>query len=160
MDADKTEDRPPAEVPNDATYVRQSNWAWLWSVVPWACLALVAQFADFITFIGLPLILALVLILPQFLRWRGTVYILTDTDVVYLRGAGRRYELAISEVREVQLRPGLFGNSLGYTAVYLMLRDGQAVHFPYVPMASPLVEHVQARIDAVAPHEDAAEAEG
>ena len=38
----------PANIPDDAVIVRQSNWAWMWSTVPWVALFGVAMFFVFL----------------------------------------------------------------------------------------------------------------
>ena len=160
MDTDETEENQLAEIPDDAIIVRQSAWAWLWSVVPWAVFAAVSMYFDQITFVGLPLILAVVIVVPRYLSSRKTAYILTDEHVVVLRGSltgQQRYDLPISQIGDVRVHPGFFGRSLGYAAVYLALREGGVAVLHHVPDQSPLVEHVRARIDPSAPPEDGAE---
>ena len=160
MGADEPKDTRPAEVPDDATVVRQSNWAWLWYAVPWGVFGAVSILVDFITFGTLPLVLAVVIIVPRYLGWRRTAYFLTEEGIVVQRGGlggSRRYELPISGIRDMQVRPGFFGGTLGYVGVYLALRDGQVAVLDHVPARSPLVEHVRTRLDTSAPHEDDAE---
>jgi len=158
MDTDETEENRPAEIPDDAIIIRQSSWAWLWAVVPWAIFAAASLYFDF-TFVGLPLILAVVIVVPRYLSSRKTAYILTDEHVVVLRGTfagNQRYDLPISQISDVRVHPGFFGRTLGYTAVYLTVREGGVAVLHHVPYHSPLVEHVRARIDPSAPPEHGA----
>ena len=156
MDANETPGNEAAEIPDDAIFVRQSSWAWLWYVVPWAIFAVGSLYVDQITFIGFPLVLAVIFILPRYLRWRRTMYILTDDYIMIQRGASvgpRRYDLPISDISDMEQRPGPFGGVLGYSAVHLALKDGRGVVLAHIPETSPLVEHIRARLDTSAPHE-------
>ncbi|MFC1935773.1 PH domain-containing protein [Chloroflexota bacterium] len=119
-------------------------------MTPWAILASVSFFIDQITFIGLPLILAVVFILPRYVSWRKTAYILTDEYLVVVQGAftkSQRFDLPISQISDIQVRPGFFGRSLGYASVLLTIKDRGVIGLSYTPERSALVEHIQARID-------------
>ena len=41
-------ERPKREIPPDSTAIKQSMWAWLWSVVPWIILALVYGYVAYV----------------------------------------------------------------------------------------------------------------
>ena len=60
------------EVPADSTAIKQSMWAWIWSVVPWIILALIFLQIDG-TMTVFALILGVVVVLPRFLAWRNTI---------------------------------------------------------------------------------------
>ena len=160
MDAEEEKSNEFIEIPADAIIVRQSNWAWIWSVAPWAILAAVSAFIDQITFVGLPLILAVVFILPRYMSVRKTAYILTDEYLVVVKGAfvrSQRFDIPISQIRGIQVRPGFFGRSLGYTSVLLTIKDQGVAGLAYIPERSALVEHIQARIDTSSPPESESE---
>lgn len=156
MSNEEPQDNRTIDIPDDAIVVRPSGWAWGWYVVPFAIFVGVSLFVDLFTFSTLPLILALIVIVPRYLRWRSTAYILTDEHVVIQVGKAsrQRYDLPISQVSDVQAYPGIFGRTLGYTAVHLVLRDKRVAILDHVPLRSPVVEHVRARIDTSASHED------
>lgn len=158
MENGEAERDQPVEIPEDATVVRPSSWAWGMWVVPMVVFVVVSVSFDFISFGLLPLIMAMVLVVPRYFGWRGTQYILTDEHVVVRRGSGRggqSFDLAFSLVGEVAVRPGMFGRGLGYAAVHLRLKDGRVAALDHVPLDSGLIEHVRARIDSTPlPEED------
>ena len=99
----------------------------------------------------MPLVIGLLFVVPQFMRWRGTAYILTNQQIIVKRGSSRLYDLPFSEIGEVRSNPGFFGASLGYTSVYLVLKDGRSAFLPHVPVSSPLMSHVLSRVDTPPP---------
>ena len=151
MEADDTRESGPTEIPEDAVIVKQSYWAWLWYVVPWAGLIGASFYFDQLTFGAMPLVIGLLFVVPQFMRWRGTAYILTNEQIIVKRGSSRLYDLPFSEIGEVRSNPGFFGASLGYTSVYLVLKDGRSAFLPHVPVSSPLMSHVLSRVDTPPP---------
>ena len=153
MDTGETQNEEPLKIPEDAVIVKPSSWAWLWYTTPWIALG-AASFFDVITFGIFPVLIGVLFVLPQYIRWRSTFYILTDEYVLVKRGARQLYTVPFSDVTEVRRHPGLFGNSLGYAAIYLVLKDGRSAFLSHVPTASGLVEYVLARTDAPAPQEE------
>ena len=155
MDPQKPEQQQFVEVPDDAIIVRQSQWAWLWYVLTWGIFLLVAE----LWWNPIPIIwiIAVVLAVPRFLRWRGTAYILTEEHVVILRGAMRghsRFDLPIADITQVIVRPGFFGKTLGYTTIHLVVKDEGAALLQHVPYNSPLVAHIRSRIGDSGPPEE------
>ena len=159
MDPQKPEQQQFVEVPDNAIIVRQSQWAWLWYVLTWGIFLLVAE----LWWNPIPIIwiIAVVLAVPRFLRWRGTAYILTEEHVVILRGAmtgHRRFDLPIADITQVIVRPGFFGKTLGYTTIHLVVKDEGAALLQHVPYNSPLVAHIRSRIgDSGTPEETSGE---
>ena len=148
--ADRQEDAPPVDIPDDAVVVRQSNWAWIWATVPWVGLFGVAIAFDFFTFGILPMVFATIVIVPRYLSFRRTAYILTERHVIIQQGSlmgQHRIDLLIADLNDVVVHPGTFGRFLGYTGVNLRLKDGRMASLRYVPFASPLVEHFRARMN-------------
>ncbi len=141
---DKPE-RPKREIPPDSTAIKQSMWAWLWSVVPWIILALIFLQIDG-TMTVFALILAVVVVLPRFLAWRNTIYYVSDDQLTFQRGnffsGSQRYSVPISELRDVRARYGMFGKGLGYQAVIVVLSDGLKATLQYVPTAAELPERL------------------
>ena len=149
MDSNDTDASQPIEIPNDATVVIQSNWAWIWLVIPWVVFVIVSLYFDAVSFGGFPAILAAIVIVPGYLRWRHTEYILTDDYFVYIKGtmSGRqRFDFSFSQFRDVKVNPGPFGRSLGYASVLLALEGRGVLILPHVPQSSPLVEHFRSRV--------------
>lgn len=138
------------EIPQGAIVVQQSSWAWLWSMVPWAGFATVSVFIDQITFIGLPLIFAAILIVPKYVRWRRTAFILTSQHLVIIQGSfgkAQRLDLPVSQIDAIQTKPGFFGRSLGYMSILLSTKDYGVVHLPYIPEGSNLIENIRRCVD-------------
>ena len=146
MDTGEAEDTQPLGLPQDATVVRQSQWSWMLFVVPWGVLALVATAFDAVSFGLFPAVLAAIVVVPRYLTYRATAYILAPGLVSVQRG-NQRSDLPISEVAGMRVDPGVFGRSLGYATVHLDLRDGRHAALSYVPQRAPLVGHVQALMD-------------
>lgn len=158
MDAGESQAEEPLEIPENAVLVKPSNWAWLWYCTPWVALGVASFSFDAISFGAFPVVIGVLFVLPQYMRWRRTVYILTDEYVLVKRGPRQLYTVLFSDVTEVRRHPGLFGNTLGYAAIYLVLKDGRSAFLSHVPNSSRLVEFVLAHTDASAPQEDKPEA--
>ena len=138
------------EIPVDALFVRQSSWAWIWPAFPWAVLASLSLIIDQITFGVFPLFLATVLVLPRYMSWRKTAYILTNDYLVIVQGSfskSRRYDVPISQIGSIQVQPGFFGKSLGYFSVLLAIKDRGVISLTYTPQRSQLEERIQERMD-------------
>jgi hypothetical protein len=115
-------------------------------VAPWGVLALVSTAFDAISFGLFPAILAAIVVVPRYITYRSTSYILAPGVVAVQRG-NQRSDIPISEVAGLRVDPGIFGRSLGYAAVRLDLRDGRNATLSYVPQRSPLVSHIEAYMD-------------
>jgi len=149
MDNNETDASQPVEIPNDATVVTQSNWAWIWLVMPWVIFIIVSLYFDAISFGALPMILAAIVIAPGYLRWRHTEYILTDEYFIYLKGTmsgHQRFDFDFSQFTDVKVNPGPFGKTLGYASVLLALESRGVLILPHVPASSPLMEHFRSRV--------------
>ena len=167
MDTEQQTPDANSGIPNDAIVILQSSWAWIWAGVPWIILALIAGFWDAITFGVLPIILAVAVIIPRYLGWRGTRYILTEDHVILQKGmlgGSQKYDLPVTDFRRVTARYGLFGRSLGYQAVDITLRGGGKAPMTYVPTSVGLVNRIEAMMHAAGvvpePLEDAVEGAG
>ena len=122
----------------------------------WVILYSLSLLTDLLTFGFLPLFLVAVVVVPRYMGWRKTAYILTDEYIVLIKGAfgrGQRLDILISQISGIQVRPGLFGASLGYEKVLLTIKDQGVVNLSYAPALSELVKHIQARIDTSSPPE-------
>ena len=157
MESNDTDASQTFDIPQDATVVTQSSWAWIWLVVPWVIFIFVSLYFDAISFGLFPLILALIVTVPGFLRWRHTAYILTEEYFVYLKGSmsgHQRYDFRFTQFNDVRVQPGPFGRTLGYAAVLLALENQGVLILPHVPENSPLVEHFRSRVTISTPPED------
>lgn len=141
------ENRPseqPAEIPEDAIVVRQASYAWLWSSTPWLIGIYVLFQLGVLVEPFIAVALMLVIVVPRFLVWRGTAYILTDKELIYQRGGimgSRKYRIPFTtgenRMVDVQSRYGMFGRGLGYQAVDILLDNQDNARFQriveYVP---------------------------
>lgn len=136
--------------PANAIAVRQSHWAYIWPAVPWLVLFGISLAIDFFTFGTLPAVIAIIFVGSRYLSYRRTVYLLGETNLIIHQGTfmGQNViDVPISDLNDVLIQHGMFGRSLGYARVNLQLRDGQLVFLHYVPSGSPLVEHLEQRMD-------------
>ena len=155
MDSQNTPLDDPDEIPEDATVVKQVQYAWVWSSTPW----LVAVAALLLTQI-IPIdevtsvVLTLIIIVPRYFNWRRTAYILTPDKLIYQRGGilkTSRYPIPISNLRGARARYGRFGKVLGYEAVDIMMASGAVASLTYLPPLSGVAEYLQEMIDASEP---------
>ena len=157
MDATVQEAPSPATIPEDTITVRQSQWAYMIYTLPWLVFFGVTLAFDFITFGMLPAVIAICVIGHRYLVFRRTAYILTEKHLVIFQGSlmGRnRIDVPFADLNNILVQPGMFGGVLGYTGVGLQLVDQQVALLHYVPIASPLLEHLRARMNPDSPHEE------
>ena len=157
MVADVQEEPSLATIPEDAIIALQSRWAYMLHTIPFLALFGVSLIFDFLTLGILPTLIAIYIIGSRYLSFRRTAYILTDNHLVIFQGSlmGRkRIDVPLADLNNVQFQPGMFGRSLGYTGVILQLMDQQVSLLHYVPVASPLLEYLRARMNPDALHED------
>jgi uncharacterized membrane protein YdbT with pleckstrin-like domain len=149
MDDERQEKTPTTAIPDDALVVRQSNWAWIWAIVPWLVFLGVSPLIDFLTFGIVPAVLAIIVVGGRYLSFRKTAYILTDNNVIIHQGSfmgQQSVSLPYEDLEDPVVQPSTLRTSLGYARVTLPLNDGRSVLLHYVPIASPLVEELRARI--------------
>ena len=144
-------------ISDDGLVVRQVQWAWIWSSIPWLILA-----GGLLSFGLLEEILTtlfiIVIVLPRYLRWRRTEYVLTKDTLFYQQGGLtgiQKYEVPISTLRDVRSRFGMFGKTLGYEGVDVMLDNGAVASLQYVPVLYGLGPLIRRLIDANPPEDDA-----
>ena len=157
MDTKVQEAPSPATIPEDAIIVLQSQWAYMIHTVPWVVFFGVTLAFDFLTFGILPAVIAICFIGHRYLVFRRTAYILTEKHLVIFQGSlmGRnRIDVPFADLNNILVQPGMFGGFLGYTGVRLQLVDQRVSLLHYVPIASPLLEHLRARMNPDSPHEE------
>ena len=133
-------DDPVDRISDDGLVVRQVQWAWIWSSIPWLILAGVLLSLGFLEEI-LTTLFIIVIVLPRYLRWRRTEYKLTKDTLFYQQGGLtgiQTYEVPISTLRDVRTRFGMFGKTLGYEAVDVMLDNGAVASLQYVSVLHDL----------------------
>ena len=157
MDTKVQEEPSPATIPEDAIIVLQSRWAYMLHTIPVLAFFGVSLILDFLTLGTLPTLVAIYIIGSRYLSFRRTAYILTDKHLVIFQGSlmgQKRIDVPFADLNNVQVQPGMFGRSLGYTGVILQLMDQRVSLLHYVPVASPLLGYLQARINPDSLHED------
>ena len=157
MDIKVQEEPSPATIPEDAIIVLQSRWAYMLHTIPLLAFFGVSLIFDFLTLGILPTLIAIYIIGSRYLSFRRTAYILTDKHLVIFQGSligQKRIDVPFADLNNVQVQPGMFGRSLGYTGVILQLVDQRVSLLHYVPVASPLLEYLRARMNPDSLHED------
>ena len=154
----KVQEEPsPATIPEDAIIVLQSRWAYMLHTIPLLAFFGVSLILDFLTLGILPTLVAIYIIGSRYLSFRRTAYILTDKHLVIFQGSligQKRIDVPFADLNNVQVQPGMFGRSLGYTDVILQLIDQRVSLLHYVPVASPLLEYLRARMNPDSLQED------
>ena len=144
-----TEDEPVA-IADDAMVVFQSQWSYMLYTIPWLILLGFSLTLDAISFGLLPVVVAIYIIGSRYMSFRRTAYILTGEHFIIFRGSfmGRnRIDFPLSNISEVLIQPGIFGQTLGYTSVRMLLADQRVMVLEYVPLTSPLLQHPSIRKD-------------
>jgi len=136
------------EIPENAVVIKQSQWSWGLHTAPWAVLAILSVYIDQITFIGLPLILAGIVILPRYISYRAISYIVTDSGLIIKRGP-QIEEHVYEEFTNMKISPGIFGQTLGYCSIQLLKQDSSIVSFGYVPNNSYLLAKCKENINSI-----------
>ena len=157
MDTKALEAPSPATIPEDAIIVLQSQWAYMIHTVPWLVFFGVTFAFDFLTFGIFPAVAVICVIGSRYLVFRRTAYILTEKHLVIFQGSlmgQKRIDVPFADLNNILVQPGMFGGVLGYTGVGLQLVDQQVALLHYVPIASPLLEHLRARMNPDSPHEE------
>ena len=140
----------PVTITDDAMVVFQSQWSYMLYTIPWLILLGFSLTMDAVTFGLLPVVVAIYIIGSRYMSFRRTAYILTGEHFIIFRGSfmGRnRIDFPLSNISEVLIQPGIFGQTLGYTSVRMLLADQRVMVLEYVPLTSPLLEHPSIRKD-------------
>ena len=150
-----SEEMPPGpgeDIPEDAIVFRQVPYAWLYSSLPWLVILGVIFYTDFLIE-AFPIVGAassLIILVPRYLAWRRTAYILTKDALVYQRGdltGSRKYSIPISKLKDAKAKYGNFGRSLGYQTVQLILDDGNVASLTYLPALEDVAGQLRKLID-------------
>ncbi len=150
---------PRDRIPEDGLVIKQVQWAWVWSSAPWVVLGGVLLYIGILEEI-LTVLFLVVIVVPRYLRWRRTEYVLTRDTLFYQQGGlagAQKYEVPISTLRDVRSRFGLFGKSLGYQKVDVMLDNGAVASLQYVASLHDLGSLIQGLIDASTPTDETTE---
>ena len=165
-DADpKREEGPREEIelPDNSTIIKQVQYAWLWSSMPWLVVLGAIFFTEFLI-AAEPLvgsIATVIILLPRYLMWRNTAYILTDDAIIYQRGGltgFQRYRIPIEKLRDARPKFGYFGKTLGYQKVDILFDTGTVASLVYVPATFDFAGHLLGLIGTVSLEGEDAEA--
>ena len=143
-------------IPEDAVVVRQSNWAWLWAAAPWVLFFGLSVNFDFISFGIFPMVLAAIVIVPRYLGFRNTAYILSNSHLIIMQGTikgSHRIDVSLDLLKDVAVQHGMFGRSLGYTGMTLQLKDERIAYLRYVPVRSDFLRQFQTVVTSMMPEE-------
>ena len=138
----------PIDIPDDATVIKQVQYAWLWSSAPWLVILSVIYYTEFLID-PVPIIGALVtmfILVPRYMAWRNTAYILTKDGLIYVRGGltgSQKYQIPWSNLQEARAKYGNFGRALGYQTVELVLDNGSVARLAYVPILRDVAGEIQ-----------------
>lgn len=161
MNSEYTRYQPPEPDPEDSIpegglVIRQVQWAWVWSSMPWLVLAFVLLAVGFLEEI-LTVLFLVIIVVPRYFRWRRTEYVLTRDTLFYQQGGVtgfQKYEIPISTLRDVRPRFGMFGRSLGYQTIDIMLDNGSVASLQYVSALQDLSSLIRRLIDSSPPTDE------
>lgn len=137
------------ELELEGTVIRQVQWAWLWSSLPWIVVLVVFLYMGILEEVMTSVIL-IIIIVPRYFMWRRTKYTLTNDILIYQRGgitSSKAYPLPITKIKDVRTRYGLFGRALGYQAVDVLMDNGAVANMAYLPIVSNVSGQIRALID-------------
>ena len=145
------------EETGDATVIRQVPLAWVFSSLPWMVVAGLLYFP-----IGLfeeitVLLVALVVAVPRYISQRRTHYTITDRSLIYQRGGifgVQRVPIPLDRLKDVRTKFGLFGKTLGYKTVDVMLDNGAVADLSYLPIFLDVEDQLRELIDEFAEDDD------
>ena len=147
--AREQEEQPKEWVPEPGDIaIRQVQWAWIISSIPWIIVAFAFTQIGWLDEI-MAGVLIVIVVLPRFFMWRRTLYGITDSHLIYQRGgilSSKGYPLPYSRMTDVRSRYGIFGRALGYQAVDVMMDNGAVATLSYVPVVTDAEERLQAKI--------------
>ena len=139
-----------SEIPNDAIVIKQVQYAWLWSSMPWVIILAALFYIGIIPEPTIASIIILIIAVPRYMMWKGTAYILTNDSLIYQRGGltgSTKYQIPFSKITDVRSRYGNFGRTLNYQAVDIVLGNGAKASLSYLPIPNEVETHILDRMD-------------
>ena len=130
---------------------KQSKWAWGWPLIPWAVLiaAQIFVIGGEPTFTLIFIVLAGIMTLPRYLRWRSTSYVVGSDGikVTHQSASGSQdFEVEFNEVVSVEVERGFLDRTLGYKTIAILLEDRGLAKLTFVPVEADLDEVIQERL--------------
>jgi len=139
-------------IPEHAIIFRQSHLSWLMPSAIWI-IGLVIVDLQIGLLGGLGILLAPLIAAPRYLRWRQTVYHLSE-DSLYLTMAGlpiiqksKIYRVKFDTMMEMGVRHGFFGRTLGYGEVNIIFDDKRVARLSYISDYQSFMDHINSNTD-------------
>ena len=158
-----------SDIPSHAQLFRQSHWAWLMSSIIWVGILVViisvsggSSLGDAFLFpFALESLMALIIAGPRYIRWKQTAYYLSD-DMIYMTLGGftflqkkkRIIGIHFDSIAELELKHGVFGRSLGYGEVMVILKDKRAAKLQYLDEYEVFMDHINSNVELPGLDED------
>jgi len=142
----------PDEIPRDAKVIKQVQYAWIWSSLPWVLVVAVLYGIGFFPEPLMTLAVLVAIMAPRFMMWRGTRYILTSDQLIYQRGkflgGSSRFQIPLSKLADAQARYGAFGRAVGYQTVDIVFQEGGVASLKYISILDDLADELRRLIVA------------
>ena len=144
-------------IPQGSIIFRQSHLSWLIPSSIWI-IGLVVVDLQIGLLGGLGILLAPLIAAPRYLRWRQTVYHLSD-DSLYLTMAGlpiiqksKIYQVKFDTIAkdedgkvQIGIRHGIFGKTLGYGEVNIVFDDKRVAKLSYISEYQSFIDYINER---------------
>ena len=146
-------------IPQGSIIFKQSHLSWLIPSSIWIIgLVIVDMYIGLLG--GLGILLAPLIAAPRYLRWRQTVYHLSD-DSLYLTMAGlpviqksKIYQVKFDTIAkdedgkvQIGIRHGTFGRTLGYGEVNIVFDDKRVAKLPYISEYQSFIDYINERTE-------------
>ena len=138
-------------IPGEAMEFRQSHWAWLMPSSLWIGVLAIVIFIDFISMGIIPLLLCAGIAGPRYLRWRQTVYYVSE-DSLYLTMVGlpviqkpRTFQIPFESIAQLVPKHGSFGRTLAYAEVGIKFKDERMAKLSYMSEYDTFMTHIKQR---------------
>ena len=146
-------------IPQGSIIFKQSHLSWLIPSSIWIIgLVIVDVYIGLLG--GLGILLAPLIAAPRYLRWRQTVYHLSD-DSLYLTVAGlpviqksKIYQVKFDTIArdedgkvQIGIRHGTFGRTLGYGEVNIVFDDKRVAKLPYISEYQSFIDYINERTE-------------
>ena len=148
-----------ANIPEGSIIFRQSHLSWLIPSSIWIIGLVVVDFQIGLLG-GFGILLAPLIAAPRYLRWRQTVYHLSN-DSLYLTMAGlpviqksKIYQVKFDTIArgedgkvQIGIRHGMFGKTLGYGEVSIVFDDKRVARLSYISEYQSFIDYISERTE-------------
>ena len=146
-------------IPEGSIIFRQSHLSWLIPSSIWIIGLVVVDFQIGLLG-GFGILLAPLIAAPRYLRWRQTVYHLSN-DSLYLTMAGlpviqksKIYQVKFDTIArgedgkvQIGIRHGMFGKTLGYGEVNIVFDDKRVARLSYISEYQSFIDYISERME-------------